>query len=186
MKKLIATTLVILALYSTVGATYEPQMDCMATMIATAVVGDAECGRQAEQLRSEKIDAEQLEYSKIAWDELYLLAKIIYAEAGSAWLDDDWKMSVGEVALNRVVHERFPNTLSEVIFQPNQYYGSQSRYFANLRPDERCVVLAKRLLEGERVLNDASVVFQANFKQGSETHTARYDKHLGWTYFCKI
>ena len=74
-------------------------------------------------------------------------------------------MSVGEVVLNRVAHSDFPGTIREVVYQPGQYYGAQSRYFENLRPDGRCVGL-KRLLEGERVLNDPAVVFQANFKQG--------------------
>lgn len=161
-----------------------PETNYMATMIATATVGDADCGHQAEELRNAKIEAQGLDNVAISWDELYLLAKIIYAEAGSYWLSDDWKMSVGEVVLNRVSSPEFPNTIREVVYQPGQYYGSQSRYFENLRPDARAVMAAKRLLEGERVLNDPSVVFQANFRQGSGTHTAMYDKALGWTYFC--
>ena len=162
----------------------EPEPDYMATMIATATVGDADCGHQAEELRNAKIAAQGLSNVVVSWDELYLLAKIIYAEAGSYWLSDEWKMCVGEVVLNRVASPEFPNTMQEVIYQPGQYYGRQSRYFENLRPDARAVLAAKRLLEGERVLNDPSVVFQANSKQGSGTHTALYDKRLGWTYFC--
>ena len=92
-------------------------------------------------------------------------------------------MCVGEVVLNRVASPEFPNTIPEVVYQPGQYYGSNSRYFEELRPDARCVGLAKRLLEGERALDDSSVVFQPNFQQGSGVHTALYDKYLGWTYF---
>ncbi len=163
---------------------YEPDTDYMAQMMATAVVGDADCGRQLADARNTKVDSQELTYSKIAWDDLYLLSKIIYAEAGSKWLSDEWKMCVGEVVLNRVASPEFPNTIREVIYQPGQYYGSQSRYFEELRPDARCVDIARRLLEGERILNDPSVVFQANFTQGGGTHTTLYDKQLGWTYFC--
>lgn len=162
----------------------EPETDYMALMMATAVTGDAECGRQLESARNRKIDEQGLTYQKISWYDLYLLSKIIYAEAGSYWLSDEWKMSVGEVVLNRVSSPEFPNTVHDVIYQPGQYYGSNSRYFETLLPDARCVNLARRLLEGERILNDPSVVFQANFKQGSGIHTALYDKALGWTYFC--
>lgn len=187
MKKLIATILLICSLPLLMGAAeaeYSPNIDFMARMEVAAVAGATAVGQAYEINRNDKIDMLGLTCSKIYYNDLYLLAKIIYAEAGSQWLSDDWKMSVGEVALNRVASSEFPNTLEEVIHQPGQYYGSQSRYFENLRPDFRCVVLAKRLLSGERVLNDASVVFQANFTQGGGTHTALYDKYLGWTYFC--
>ncbi len=188
MKKVITIMLIIIiaAILIRPAAAVEnnPDTDYMATMIATAVVGDADCGHQAEDLRNAKIDAQNLTYCKIAWDELYLLSKIIYAEAGSYWLSDDWKLSVGEVVLNRVASPEFPNTIREVIYQPGQYYSLSSAWFGTTRPDVRCVGLAKRLLEGERVLNDQSVVFQANFRQGSGTHTALYDKQLGWTYLC--
>lgn len=185
MKKLISIIALFCMMPLLMGAaSYEPDTDYMSVMGESAVAGDAERGKQAEELRNAKIDAQGSTYPKVAWDELYLLSKIIYAEAGSDWLSDEWKMSVGEVVLNRVASAEFPSTIREVIYQPGQYYGSQSRYFETLRPDARCVGLAKRLLEGERVINDPSVVFQANFKQGSGTHTALYDKHLGWTYFC--
>jgi len=180
---LICFALIAIILAATASAD-EPEPDYMAQMMATAVVGDADCGRQLAEARNTKINEQGLTYSKVDWDDLYLLSKIIYAEAGSYWLLDDWKMSVGEVVLNRVASPEFPNTVREVVYQPGQYYGSQSRYFEELRPDARCVDAARRLLEGERILNDPSVVFQANFKQGGGTHTALYDKHLGWTYFC--
>jgi len=176
--------ILIIMLLSLKASAVEPEPDYMAVMIATAIVGDADCGHQAEELRNAKIDAQGLTYAKVSWDDLYLLSKIIYAEAGSYWLSDEWKMCVGEVVLNRVASPEFPNTISEVIYQDGQYYNMSSGYFQKLRPDARCVDIAKRLLEGERILNDPSVVFQANFTQGSGTHTALYDRQLGWTYLC--
>lgn len=124
--------------------------------------------------------APQPQYSE---SDLMLLAKVIYAEAGSDFLSDEWKMCVGEVVLNRVASPEFPNTITDVVYQPGQYHGARSGYIASLIPSERCINVAKRLLNGERIM-EPSVVFQANFKQGSGVYKALYDGRLGWTYFC--
>ncbi len=167
----------------TVATTFSADVDYSSQMIEAAVTGDYEAGLAAQQTRDEKITTMGLEEESYTFEDLMLLSKIIYAEAGSVWLSDDWKMCVGEVVLNRVASPEFPNTIKEVLEQPGQYYGSNSRYFNNLLPSERCVIAAMRLLNGERLL-EPSVVFQANFVQGGGTQTAFYDKHLGWTYFC--
>lgn len=184
MKKVFLFLVVAFLLATPVFANFDASIDYMAEMITACVAGDAVSGQAAEAARNDKITAQGLEYATVAFDDLLLLSKIMYAEAGSVWLSDEWKMCVGEVVLNRVASPEFPGTIAEVAYQQGQYYGANSRYFESLRPDELCVRLALRLLEGERVLNDSSVVFQANFKQGGGTHTALYDKYLGWTYFC--
>ncbi|MEG1563854.1 MAG: cell wall hydrolase [Bacteroides sp.] len=127
--------------------------------------------------------APELAVAKYTEEELTLLSKIIQAEAGSSWLSLEWKMCVGNVVINRVSSPKFPDTIKKVLEQPGQYYGKNSKYFNNIVPSEKSVEAAKRLLEGERLLPE-SVVFQANFVQGSGVHTALYDSKLGWTYFC--
>lgn len=187
MKRLFAVIpmlILMAAVSANAGAAYEPDTDYSQIMIEAAASGDYQRGRQAEQMRNEKIDAIGSDAEKVSFDELMLLSKIMYAEAGSNWLSDEWKMCVGEVVLNRAASPEFPDTIAGVLAQPGQYYGPNSRYFNNLRPSERCASLALRLMNGERVMNDPSVVFQANFRQGSGTHTACYDRYLGWTYFC--
>jgi spore germination cell wall hydrolase CwlJ-like protein len=174
----------ILSVPTQADAAFDEDVDYMSVMIVAATTGDIEAGRAAEQARNAKIAELGTNHMTIAFDDLFLLSKIIYAEAGSAWLSMDWKMCVGEVVLNRVASPEFPNTIAEVLAQPGQYYGSNSSYFNRLLPSEVCVVAAQRLLEGERVMNDETVVFQANFTQGGGIHTALYDSALGWTYFC--
>lgn len=186
MKKLftiLPAVILAFALSSAAYAAYDPCVDYSSLMIAAATTGDYEAGYAAQQARNEKIADLELGLPEINFDELMLISKIIYAEAGSVWLDDDWKMCVGEVVFNRVASPEFPNTIKEVLEQPGQYYGANSRYFNSLIPTERCVLAAMRLFNGERLM-EPSVVFQANFKQGGGTHTACYDKYLGWTYFC--
>lgn len=64
-----------------------------------------------------------LEYGDCAeevyYDDLGLLAVIVYAEAGNQ--DLKGKGLVADVILNRMDDPRFPNTISEVIFQDNQF-----------------------------------------------------------------
>jgi N-acetylmuramoyl-L-alanine amidase len=124
----------ILELGGYTSAVYDPEIDYMAIMIDSAVKGDYETGLAAETSRNEKIEATGSDYAKVSFEDLYLLSKIIYAEAGSGWLSDEWKMCVGEVVLNRVASPEFPNTVREVLEQPGQYYGENSSYFNNLRP----------------------------------------------------
>lgn len=172
-----------MALGTNAYAAYEPETNYSEIMVQAAMIGDYEMGNAAEISRNEKIDELGLEYAKYSFSDLMLVSKIIQAEAGSEWLSDDWKMCVGEVVINRVASPEFPNTIAEVIAQPGQYYGANSGYFNRLLPSFRSVMAAVRLMNGERLM-EPSVVFQANFKQGSGTCTAFYDNYLGWTYFC--
>lgn len=158
-------------------------VDYSEIMIISAINGDTVTGTQAEQNRNAKIDEQGLSYSKIKFNDLFLVSKIMTAEAGSYWLSDEWKMAVGEVLLNRVASPEFPDTVEECIYQSGQYYPKSSSYFKKLLPWERETRLAWRLLEGERHL-EPSVVFQANFTQGGGTCKSFYDKYLGWSYFC--
>jgi hypothetical protein len=191
-KRLIAVIsvfLIAIALLLPIFAHAESTEDCsevnyLYLMEAAAVMGDAETGLAEESARDAKIDREGLNYQHILWEDLYYLSKIMYSEAGSVWLSDEWKMAVGEVVLNRVASPKFPDTVKEVVFQQGQYSRANSTYFHNLRPNMRCVELALRLLQGERVLNNPDVLYQSNEPQGSGTYRAYHDKLLGWTYFC--
>jgi hypothetical protein len=161
-----------------------PRTDFLAEMCAAVTAGDYAAGETAAAKRAEKIEIFELPYAQIDFEELWLLSKIIYAEAGSYWLPMDWKMAVGEVVLNRVSSPEFPDTMREVLEQPGQYYGKNNPYFDCLRPSAECVEAARRLLSGERVLGEPGVVFQSNFHQGSGVYLEMRDQLLGSTYFC--
>ncbi len=165
-------------------AGFSLDVDYMDEMVSCCLSGNIQEGVSAEKARNLKIDALNLDTAKVSFNDLYLLSKIITSEAGSYWLSMEWKMMVGEVLLNRVASPEFPNSIEECIYQPGQYYSKSDKYFANLLPYESCVEAALRLLNGERIINDGSVVFQANFRQGSGTYLRLYDKQLGYTYLC--
>jgi hypothetical protein len=158
--------------------------DYLYDMTQFAVNGDLDGGRKAAAEWATKQDTLLDDSPRVDFDDLYLLAKIIYNEAGSSWLSMEWKMSVGEVLLNRVASPEFPDTIYECAHQKGQYSGVNSPQFETMNPTEDCVTAALRLLSGERVLNEPSVVFQANFKQGSGVFRTLSDDKLGKTYLC--
>lgn len=131
-----------------------------------------------------KIDALDIDAPYIAYDDLVLLAQVIYTEAGSAWLPDEWRLAVGEVVLNRVASPEFPDTLAEVVFQPGQYSAADEGWFEVLIPLRSCLEAALRLLGGERVINDPAVVFQSGGRQGGGVALEMWDSVYGSTYFC--
>ena len=184
MKRLITIGLILACLTLPVAADFDPAQDYMAQMMEAVRLGDYAAGAAAWEARAEKLAALDLEYPAIDFEELWLLSKIIYAEAGCAWLSMDWKMAVGEVVLNRIASPEFPDTMREVLEQPGQYYGKNNSYFNGLKPSAECVEAAKRLLEGARILGEPGVVFQSNFRQGSGVFLELRDAALGSTYLC--
>jgi len=189
--KMIRATLIVLLILAIgviiagiCSADYDAETDYGRLMKDSCVTGDVLAGTVAASSRNEKIDDMSLTYDKIWFEDLWFLSKLITAEAGSSWLPTEWKLAVGEVVINRMHSPEFPDTISDVIFQRGQYYAAGLSYFTNLVPYEDCVDAAWELLNGERVLNDPSVVFQANFPQGSGTALYMHDKLLGSTYFC--
>ena len=131
---------------------------------------------------------EPAEAATFAYVDQYLLAKIMQAEAGVSW--PDWAvMCIGEVVLNRAASTAWPDTIHGVLYQagpPVQYEPVWSAGWEDMEPEADYLELARRLLEGERVLNDPEVVWQALFPQGRETVLTYYDRILKTTtYFCR-
>ena len=187
MKRILAALCALLllpALARPARGAFRPETDYMARMMAAVSAGDWAAGSAAAAQRAEKLARLRLAYPPVDFEELWLLSKIIYAEAGSVWLPMDWKMAVGEVVLNRMASPEFPDTMREVLEQPGQYYGPDSAYFDGLLPSPACVEAARRLLEGERVLDTPSVVFQSNYVLGSGVCLELRDALLGSTYLC--
>lgn len=176
--------LILLTIISTSAAatdidTYDT--DYLALMIEAATQGDFEAGQALEAARNTKIDELGLDYVKISFEDLFYLSRQMYIECGSEWLSDDWQLAVGNVVLNRVEGEDWPDTVKEVIYHVDN--GVQQYAHHDVLPDERTVENALRLLEGERVL-PVGVVYQSNGPQGSGTYEKMHDNLLGTTWLC--
>lgn len=121
-------------------------------------------------------------------DELYCLAAVIWQEAGSTYCSDNLQLMVGNVVLNRVKSNQFPDSIRGVITSKyaygTMYWDGVSIPTANdtvtKSAIDRCYANAKKLLDGHRVLPD-NVVYQAGFTQGSGVYTVESGQ-----YFCYI
>ena len=121
--------------------------------------------------------------SNLNYDDLFLLSKIVYAEAGSSWLTEEHRLLVASVVINRMHSSEFPNTIYEVIYQEGQYSPVEKKGFDELQPSESSVMAAYTILT-EGSIAPIDVVYQANFIQGSEIYREIRDDKLGTTYFC--
>lgn len=110
-------------------------------------------------------------------EELELLARVIFAEAGSDWCSDKMQQYTGSVVLNRVASPLFPDTMREVIYQNGQYSVVRSGAI-NKAPNERAYNCAKFLLENGSVL-PSNVIFQSQHRQGDGLY-----EQVQNMYFC--
>lgn len=104
--------------------------------------------------------------SKKEWDynTEYLLAKIAMAEAEGE--DIKGKALVINVILNRVNDTTFPNTVSEVIFQENQFSPVSNGRFDNVEPNEDCWKALEMVKQGYDESNGA-LYFSSNMSSDS-------------------
>lgn len=56
--------------------------------------------------------------------EYILLCNVVSHEAGSSWISEWERSSIVAAIMNRVYDSRFPNTIEEVIYQPNQVFAA--------------------------------------------------------------
>ena len=88
-------------------------------------------------------------------DDAYMLASIVYCEAGNQSYEG--KLAVANVVLNRVKSPLFPNTISEVIYQSGQfgpvYYGTFQQTLASGPPSD-CIQVANDALAGSNNIGD--------------------------------
>ena len=116
-------------------------------------------------------------------EDLYLLARVIDAEASDICTNEH-KMCTGQVILNRINSNKYPNTLKEVVYDKGQYASVENNKLKKEISKESLEV-ARRLLNGEKILPD-DVVYQAEFPQGKETVKTIYNKYLdNITYYCR-
>lgn len=118
-------------------------------------------------------------YPEVEIEDVDLLARLMTAEMGYGASDYEYYLT-GIVVWNRMKSDDFPDTLREVIYQPGQYQCVENGHIER-DWDELAWEIAEAVLETGT--NDTGVpddlVFQAEFKQGSEVY-----EHIGRTYFC--
>lgn len=79
-------------------------------------------------------------------DDIYILARLAMAEAEGEGLLG--KAAVVRVVLNRMESPDFPDTVAEVVFQPNQFCTGKNGRYWEVEPDEDSYLAVEIVLEG--------------------------------------
>ena len=114
-------------------------------------IADQKKWEELQQL--EKEDFSNIDYTPQE-GEAYLLAAIIQCEAeGEPY---EGKIAVGNVVMNRVKSTRFPNTITGVIYQPNQFSPAASgrlAYRLEEGVNDECIRAATEVLNGKHIID---------------------------------
>jgi len=97
-------------------------------------------------------------------DTLYWLSRVISAESRGEVLTG--QIAVGNVVLNRLASDIFPDTLYGVIFQKDQFEPVENKTIYN-DPYYLSVIAAKLCLEGAQVIGDCMYFFAPDLSPGT-------------------
>ena len=109
-------------------------------------------------------------------EEVEELAIVIYCEAGADAISDETRYMVGDVVLNRVADDRFPDSIHAVLAQKAQYgrfywtgivWPERAKNACEAHAVARAREIAYNLLTGTHSeLFGGGYIWQAEFKQG--------------------
>lgn len=95
-----------------------------------------------------------------------LLNRLVESEAGSEPYDG--KIAVVNVVINRIKSDEYPNTINDVIYQPNQFEVVSLGTIYSEIPSEETKRAVTDALNGVKAVSDDIKLFWANYL--SETH----------------
>ena len=110
-------------------------------------------------------------------DDLFWLSRVIFAEAGNQTLKG--QMAVGNVVLNRVESDLFPDTIVKVLSQRNQFSTWRGGRLANRVPTESCMIAAKLVMDGGVVEQTRGALFFDSLTYSWASRNKTYVTTLG-------
>lgn len=124
----------------------------------------------------------------IRYRSIEVLADNIYFEARNSTTDD--KIAVAVATLNRVKSDKFPNTVEEVVFQPNQFsWTSEYLEPAKNKSWEECRAIAEMVYDNHDTFKQKNICFHyassLDYPSNHWTHKMKKKTKIGkhW-YFC--
>ena len=91
--------------------------------------------------------------------ERQLLEMLVECEAGTESMSG--KIAVANVVLNRLKSEKFPDSISEIIYQRNQFEPVGTGVIDTITPSQESIDAVKRAFVGEKVLGEDVIYFWA-------------------------
>lgn len=154
----------------------EPPTDYVELMAESAHNGSVKLGNCAEELRGVKPG----EDTYISFDELYLLSRFIQSEYGNFRYSDTLRSFAGEVVLNRMADEDYPDSMEAVIEDMGADMESIKKLECPMRAN---VKIALRLLSGERETKPTVVIISES--PTGNVYASFMEEIIGNTYFCE-
>lgn len=125
---------------------------------------------------------EQRYVYELSDDDLGTLLRIVEAEAGNE--DEDGKLLVANVVLNRVNSEKFPGTVSEVVFQRekgvSQFSPVSNGSFYRVEISDETITAVGRALMGEDISQGA--LYFAARKYANSKKMKWFDENLTYLF----
>ena len=131
---------------------------------------EEEAQRAAEEAQRQAESAKQavMASAGVTEEDLYLLANIIYCEAGGEPYVG--KVAVGSVVMNRVEHSKYPDTIEGVVYDKGQFSpvsnGKLSKALKYNKADESCYRAAMEALSGAEPVGDKLFFRRNNGRSG--------------------
>ena len=115
-------------------------------------------------------------------EELEVLLRIVEAEAGSE--DEDGRLLVANVVLNRVESDKFPSTIKDVVFQRDngvtQFSPVSSGRYYKVKISEKTIAAVNRALKGENISQGA--LYFASRKRAGSSKMRWFDTKLTFLF----
>ncbi len=153
----------------------------MTNVKESSAIGIADPAVSGQRIMLWNILERPLKY-QLASDELDVLCRIVEAEAGTE--DEEGKLLVANVVLNRVDSEDFPNTVTEVVFQKEKGVTQFSPvangryYYAEI--SEETYTAVQRALRGEDISQGA--LYFAARKYADNERMKWFDENLTFLF----
>lgn len=163
-------------------AAFEMKLD--ETLLAdkeSSTIGIAQAAASGQRIVDCNILEKQVVY-KLEQEELNVLLRIVEAEAGGE--DIEGRLLVANVVLNRVNHVKFPNTVSDVVFQKengvSQFSPLSDGKYWTVKISDETVEAVGRALEGEDISQGA--LYFAARKYADSDRMRWFDENLTFLF----
>lgn len=116
---------------------------------------------EIERLKKQASTVSVAPSSTFTASEINLLQRLVEAEAGGESITG--RIAVANVVLNRIKSDDYPNTLTEVIYQRNQFEVVNIGTIYTKVPSDGTIEAVNRALAGEQVVPEGTVIFWAKY-----------------------
>jgi len=130
---------------------------------------------QEEETEEAEEAGEEIELSS---DERQVLLRIVQAEAGTC--DEEGKLLVANVILNRMESDEFPDTVREVVYQKSQFSPVMNGTINTCKITEETESAVSRALNGEDI-SDGALYFM-NRKKSASRNVRWFDTKLQFLF----